>query len=77
MKLQRLNEALLEGKKKKKESDFRQTLRKKFGITEFAAGNVGFSPKDQKWYGWSHRAVTGFKVGDKLFDETFKDATLY
>ena len=25
---------------------------------------LGFSPKTQKWYGWSHRAVRGFKIGD-------------
>lgn len=27
--------------------------------------------KDGKWYGWSHRAFCGFKVGDKLFEEGF------
>lgn len=26
---------------------------------------VGFSEKEQKWYGWSHRAIHGFKIGDK------------
>ncbi len=26
---------------------------------------IGFSEKEQKWYGWSHRAFYGFKVGDK------------
>lgn len=26
--------------------------------------SIGFSHKDQKWYGWSHRAVHGFSVGD-------------
>ena len=24
---------------------------------------IGFSEKEQKWYGWSHRAFYGFKVG--------------
>jgi hypothetical protein len=28
------------------------------------AGSIGFSEKEQKWYGWSHRAIYGFKVGD-------------
>lgn len=32
-------------------------------ITEQLTHGVGFSPKDGKWYGWSHRAVFGFKVG--------------
>lgn len=25
---------------------------------------IGFSDKNQKWYGWSHRAIHGFGVGD-------------
>lgn len=25
---------------------------------------VGFSKKTMKWYGWSHRAIYGFKIGD-------------
>lgn len=26
--------------------------------------SIGFSARDQKWFGWSHRAIYGFKVGD-------------
>lgn len=26
--------------------------------------SIGFSHKDQKWYGWSHRAMHGFGIGD-------------
>ena len=26
--------------------------------------SIGFSEKDGKWYGWSHRAICGFKIGD-------------
>jgi hypothetical protein len=26
--------------------------------------SIGFCPKDGKWYGWSHRAIHGFKIGD-------------
>jgi hypothetical protein len=32
-------------------------------ITEQLTHGVGFSPKDGKWYGWSHRAIYGFEVG--------------
>jgi len=40
--------------------------------------SVGFCEKDNKWYGWSHRAMVGFKVGDKLFEEKFgNDKTPY
>lgn len=28
--------------------------------------SIGKSTKDGKWYGWSHRAIHGFKVGDKV-----------
>ena len=31
-------------------------------IKELTHG-VGFSPRDNKWYGWSHRAIYGFGVG--------------
>ena len=27
--------------------------------------SIGFCEKDGKWYGWSHRAIFGFKKGDK------------
>lgn len=26
--------------------------------------SIGFCKKDQKWFGWSHRAIYGFGVGD-------------
>lgn len=28
--------------------------------------NIGFNPEEQKWYGWSHRAIYGFGVGSKV-----------
>lgn len=33
--------------------------------------SVGFSAEEEKWYGWSHRAIVGFGIGDKLFTEEF------
>lgn len=32
-------------------------------ITEELTHGVGFSPKENKWYGWSHRAMCGFTIG--------------
>lgn len=32
-------------------------------ITEELSDGVGFSPKNNKWYGWSHMAIRGFSVG--------------
>lgn len=28
--------------------------------------SIGFSTKDQKWYGWSHRAMRGFGIGSEV-----------
>lgn len=28
--------------------------------------SIGKSEKDGKWYGWSHRAMYGFQIGDKV-----------
>jgi hypothetical protein len=28
--------------------------------------SVGYSPKERKWYGWSHRAKYGFGVGSTV-----------
>ena len=27
--------------------------------------SIGYSEKDKKWYGWSHRTIFGFKTGSK------------
>ena len=27
--------------------------------------SIGFCEKEQKWYGWSHRAICGFGIGSK------------
>jgi len=32
-------------------------------ITDELTHGVGFSPKENKWFGWSHRAIYGFEVG--------------
>jgi len=34
--------------------------------------SIGFSKFDRRWYGWSHRAICGFRKGDKLFTENYK-----
>ena len=38
----------------------------KHGITKVYKSSIGFSEKEQKWYGWSHRAIYGFGVGSKV-----------
>ena len=34
---------------------------------------IGWSECEQKYFGWSHRAVVGFGVGDMIFEEGFGD----
>ncbi len=31
---------------------------------------IAFEPKSQNWYGWSHRAIHGFGIGDKPATDT-------
>lgn len=33
--------------------------------------SIGKSAKDEKWYGWSHRAICGFGIGDRIFNERY------
>jgi len=35
--------------------------------------SIGFCDTDNKWYGWSHRAICGFGVGNMIFEERFGD----
>ena len=30
--------------------------------------SIGFSAKYKRWYGWSHRSMAGFAVGDKAYE---------
>lgn len=42
--------------------DFRKTMKKNRN------GCCGFSEKEQKWYGWTHRGIRCFGVGDSYFN---------
>jgi hypothetical protein len=40
--------------------------------------SIGKSAIDGKWYGWSHRAMVGFGLGDRIFEERYgNDQTLF
>lgn len=46
------------------------------GITQVFPVNggiccIGFNTMQQKWYGWSHRAICGFKIGNRIFEEEY------
>lgn len=36
--------------------------------------SIGFCERENKWYGWSHRGICGFGIGDKLFEELVEGA---
>jgi len=46
---------------------------KKYNITIRGKNSTGLDEDKGIWYGWSHRAIVGFKIGDKIFDENFGD----
>ena len=48
-------------------------FKEKHGITKVKNGCIGFSDKEQKWYGWSHRVIIGFGVGDRIFEVDYGD----
>ena len=35
--------------------------------------SVGFCSTDNKWAGWSHRALAKFGIGDRVFEEAYGD----
>lgn len=35
------------------------------GFDSKSVTNIGFNPTEEKWYGWSHRAIYGFGVGSE------------
>jgi hypothetical protein len=39
--------------------------------TKHSVASIGKSAKDGKWYGWSHRAMVGFGLGDKVYQDGF------
>jgi len=38
-------------------------IRPQVNKPDHSTSSIGFSSKDGKWYGWSHRAMYGFKIG--------------
>lgn len=53
-------------------------IRPELSASDHTVCSVGFCEKEQKWYGWSHRAICGFGVGDRIFEEEYgTDETPY
>ncbi|KKL41723.1 hypothetical protein LCGC14_2367440 [marine sediment metagenome] len=41
-------------------------IRPELRTAESNTCSIGFCEREQKWYGWSHRAIYGFSIGDKV-----------
>jgi hypothetical protein len=35
--------------------------------------SIGYSAPEHAWYGWSHRAMVAFMIGDRIFEEAYGD----
>lgn len=50
--------------------EFAENLHNRGIVAQAIEGNhvasIGFCEKEQKWYGWSHRAIYGFAVGSEV-----------
>lgn len=61
------------------QASFEDKIREKYEIDHVFPNNIGYSPTQLKWYGWSHRAIAGFgkgskcKVGDCAFVPSNKE----
>lgn len=55
------------------ESGLDDTIVKKYNITKRGEQSTGLDEEKGIWYGWSHRAIVGFEIGDKIFEEDFGD----
>ena len=36
--------------------------------------SIGFSEKEQKWYGWTHRGYGAFGIGDEIVERSIMDS---
>lgn len=41
--------------------------------TAHSVCSIGFCEREQKWAGWSHRAICHFGIGDRIFEECYGD----
>jgi hypothetical protein len=56
----------------KNKVDFKKWLliRPEKAKSSHSVASIGKSEADGKWYSWSHRAIYGFKTGDKITGDT-------
>lgn len=55
------------------ESQLDDNVIKKYNITKKGPGSTGLDEKKGIYYGWSHRCICGFKIGDKIFEADYGD----
>ena len=47
-------------------------IKPELALSSDSVCSVGFCQKEQCWYGWSHRAITSFTLGDRLYDPAWR-----
>ncbi|MFA4870895.1 MAG: hypothetical protein WC623_22040 [Pedobacter sp.] len=52
---------------------FKKGIQPEFRTPSSRICSIGFNVSEQKWYGWRHRAIVGFGIGDKIFESNFGD----
>lgn len=63
--------------------EFFKLLVEKYGITKIQTYNnnnvcsIGFNEKENRWYGWSHRAIHSFGVGDEVKEHDLTNTSGY
>lgn len=60
--------------------DFHDLLEKGFVLIQKAVptdnvASIAYCPKENKWYGWSHRAIYGFGIGDKVSEDDLTNSS--
>lgn len=66
------------GNKKDAQYLFKKGIEPIKSNSEHCVCSIGFCKKENKWYGWSHRTIIGFGIGDMIFEECFgNDYTLF
>lgn len=48
-------------------------VRAELADTDHQTCSIGFTTTEQRWYGWSHRGMCSFGIGDRLFEAEYGD----
>ena len=61
-------EPLVKGRSIKEWKEYLQIWQPEKAHADDNISSIGLSKKDGKWYGWSHRAINGFKTRQQAIE---------